>query len=54
VRTSRVLAIVPAIAEAHGGSVRVQSTFGHGAKFEVLLPLAPAAVGADRLSPASR
>jgi two-component system OmpR family sensor kinase len=48
------LAIVQAIAEAHGGSVRVQSTFGHGSKFEVLLPLAPAAVGTDRFSPASR
>ncbi len=35
------LAIVQAIAEAHGGSVRVQSTFGHGSVFEVLLPLAP-------------
>jgi len=45
------LAIVQAIAEAHGGSVRVHSTFGHGAKFEVLLPLAPAA---DRFSPATR
>jgi two-component system OmpR family sensor kinase len=48
------LAIVQAIAEAHGGSVRVQSTFGHGSKFEVLLPLAPAAAGADRVSPAAR
>ena len=48
------LAIVQAIAEAHGGSVRVQSTFGHGSKFEVLLPLAPAAAGADRFSPAAR
>jgi len=37
------LSIVQAIAEAHGGSVRAQSTFGHGARFEVLLPLAPAA-----------
>jgi signal transduction histidine kinase len=46
------LAIVQAIAEAHGGSVRVQSTFGHGSKFEVLLPLA--AAGADRFSPAAR
>ena len=46
------LAIVQAIAEAHGGSVRVQSTFGHGAVFEVLLPLAP--VAADRFSPAIR
>ena len=35
------LAIVQAIAEAHGGSVRVQSTFGHGSVFEVLVPLAP-------------
>jgi len=34
--------------------VRVQSTLGHGSKFEVLLPLAPAAVGTDRFSPASR
>jgi signal transduction histidine kinase len=37
------LAIVQAIAEAHGGSVQVHSTFGHGSRFEVLLPLAPAA-----------
>jgi signal transduction histidine kinase len=37
------LAIVQAIAEAHGGSARVRSTFGHGSQFEVLLPLAPAA-----------
>ena len=35
------LAIVQAIAEAHGGSVRVHSTLGHGSVFEVLLPLAP-------------
>ena len=49
------LAIVQAIAEAHGGSVRVQSTFGHGSTFEVLLPLAPAAAGApDQVSPATR
>ena len=48
------LAIVQAIAEAHGGSVRVQSTFGHGSKFEVLLPLVEAAAGADRFSPAAR
>jgi hypothetical protein len=51
------LAIVQAIAEAHGGSVTVQSTFGHGSEFEVHLPLAPgaAAVGAaGRVSPAAR
>jgi len=50
------LAIVQAIAEAHGGSVRVQSTFGHGSRFEVLLPPAPAAAAAhrDRVSPAAR
>jgi two-component system OmpR family sensor kinase len=48
------LAIVQAIAEAHGGSVRVQSTFGHGSKFEVLLPLAPAGAGAGQFSPAIR
>jgi signal transduction histidine kinase len=50
------LAIVQAIAEAHGGSVRVQSTFGHGSRFEVLLPHARAgAAGApDQVSPAAR
>ncbi len=51
------LAIVQAIAEAHGGSVRVQSTFGHGSKFEVLLPLAPAgpeSAPRDRATPAAR
>jgi signal transduction histidine kinase len=47
------LAIVQAIAEAHGGSVSVQSTFGHGSEFEIHLPLAPAAAAAppDRVSP---
>jgi two-component system sensor histidine kinase AdeS len=53
-RPSGGLGLGLAIAEAHGGSVRVQSTVAHGAKFEVLLPLAPAAVDADRFSPASR
>jgi signal transduction histidine kinase len=50
------LAIVQAIAEAHGGSVSVRSTFGHGSEFEVHLPLAPtAAAGAPgRVSPATR
>jgi signal transduction histidine kinase len=47
------LAIVQAIAEAHGGSVRVQSTFGHGARFEMLLPLAPAAAVPAAAVPAS-
>ena len=41
------LAIVQAIAEAHGGSVSVQSTFGHGSEFRVHLPPAPAAVAAS-------
>jgi two-component system OmpR family sensor kinase len=50
------LAIVQAIAEAHGGSVTVQSTFGHGSEFEVHLPLAPAAAAGapDQVSPATR
>src|SRR6516162_7714570 len=49
------LAIVQAIAEAHGGSVSVQSTFGHGSEFEMHLPLAPAAAApTDRVSPAAR
>ena len=36
------LAIVQAIATAHGGSVKVRSTKGEGAIFEIFLPLAPA------------
>jgi signal transduction histidine kinase len=53
------LAIVQAIAEAHGGSVRARSTFGHGSVFEVLLPLAPAGAAAapvppDQVSPGTR
>jgi len=50
------LAIVQAIAEAHGGSVSVESTFGHGSEFEVYLPLAPAAtaVAPGRVTPAAR
>jgi signal transduction histidine kinase len=41
------LAIVKAIAEAHGGSVRVRSDLGQGSAFELLLPLGlPVAAGA--------
>lgn len=36
------LAIVRAIAEAHGGSARVRSVSGQGAAFELVLPDAPA------------
>jgi signal transduction histidine kinase len=36
------LPIVQAIAEAHHGSVRVQSTDGHGSTFEMLMPSASA------------
>ncbi len=36
------LAVVKAITEAHGGSVRVQSTVGHGSTFELLLPASTA------------
>jgi two-component system OmpR family sensor kinase len=36
------LAVVKAIAEAHHGSVRVQSTVGQGSAFELLLPASPA------------
>jgi signal transduction histidine kinase len=34
------LPIVQAIAEAHHGSVRVRSTNGHGATFEMVIPAA--------------
>ena len=36
------LPIVKAIAEAHGGQVRVSSVPGHGSVFELAVPLAPA------------
>jgi len=52
------LAIVQAIAEAHGGSVRVRSTLGHGSEFEVVLPLArpvpPGTPAASAGAPGSR
>lgn len=48
------LAIVQAIATAHRGTVQVRSTPGRGSSFELVLPLAPAAVllpaGAQRAS----
>jgi len=37
------LSIVAAVAESHGGRARVESVAGHGARFWVELPLAPAA-----------
>jgi two-component system, OmpR family, sensor kinase len=39
------LAIVAAIAEAHGGSVGVTSAEGEGAAFTIVLPVAGAAEG---------
>ena len=39
------LAVVKAIAEAHHGSVHVQSTVGQGSVFELLLPASPARPG---------
>jgi two-component system, OmpR family, sensor kinase len=41
------LAVVKAIAEAHQGSVHVQSTVGQGSVFELLLPASPARPGLD-------
>jgi signal transduction histidine kinase len=38
------LSIVRGIVEAHGGAVQVRSKEGHGSTFQVILPLAPAAV----------
>jgi two-component system sensor histidine kinase KdpD len=40
------LAICKAIVEAHGGSIRVEHTFGGGATFVVVLPARPAKVDA--------
>jgi two-component system, OmpR family, sensor kinase len=44
------LALVSAVARAHGGDVRVHSTPGQGSKFELLLP-APAGPAAPPSSP---
>jgi signal transduction histidine kinase len=41
------LSIVAAIAEAHGGSARLVRPPGGGSRFEIVLPLRPADVGAD-------
>jgi signal transduction histidine kinase len=41
------LAIVQAIAEAHGGSVRARSTPGQGSAFEIILPAATGAITQD-------
>jgi two-component system OmpR family sensor kinase len=50
------LAIVRAIAQAHGGTVAVQSTPGCGSVFRLLLPLEPTPdpVGADAAAPGRR
>jgi signal transduction histidine kinase len=40
------LALVRAVAEGHGGEVRAQSTPGLGSRFELLLPVVPAATPA--------
>ena len=45
------LAIVKVIAEAHRGSVRVQSTVGEGSVFEVLLPAPTSLQGPSPASP---
>ncbi len=45
------LAIVQAIAEAHRGSVRVQSTVGQGSVFEVLVPTATGPPGPRPVGP---
>jgi len=45
------LAIVQAIAEAHLGSVRVQSTLSRGSMFEVALPLMPTPLSRPPQSP---
>lgn len=47
------LAITKWIAEAHGGSISVQSRPGRGTTFTVLLPRTPAGLPASRRTPAS-
>jgi signal transduction histidine kinase len=45
------LPVVQAIAEAHHGSVRVESTVGGGSRFELLIPVAPAPESAGSPAP---
>jgi two-component system OmpR family sensor kinase len=47
------LSIVAAVAEAHGGRARVESTPGHGARFWVELPLAGDGDGPAAVEPSS-
>jgi signal transduction histidine kinase len=46
------LALVRAVAHAHGGDVRVRSTPGLGSEFEVVLPRRPAPAGPLNLAAA--
>src|SRR5579863_1392868 len=47
------LPTVAAIAEAHHGSVRVQSTLGKGSTFELVIPMEPAAVNGNAGAPSA-
>jgi signal transduction histidine kinase len=42
------LAIVKAVAQAHGGAVRASGSPGHGARFEIVLPLSTKERRGDR------
>ena len=54
-RTGLGLALVRAVAQAHGGEVLVRSTPGQGSEFELVLPVTAEADGSDgTVPPAAR
>jgi signal transduction histidine kinase len=52
-RTGLGLALVRAVARAHGGETLVRSAVGHGSEFELVLPVTAAVDGGGTVPPAT-